>query len=155
MESELKDDEISIEIDEWNLSNQRVYLYDKLTDKDYPLHNEKAIINLEKGKYSGRFFITFSKKKEQILDIDNNFLSDKVSIFYKESTKEINIIHNNNFNISKVELYSILGQKINSWKYKNNNNGDLKLKISSISKSVYLCKITTNKGKISQKIILK
>ncbi len=147
-----KNDEISIEIDEWNLKNKRVYLYDNVTNTHYPLHKEKAVINLEKGEYSERFYIKFSKKHE-VLNIDDTILSNNTFVFYDKINKEVNIKTNNGINVSKVELYSILGQKINTWKIKNQSK--IKLKINNKSKSVYICKITTNKGKISKKIILK
>ncbi|KGL63157.1 MAM domain protein [Polaribacter sp. Hel1_85] len=148
-----KDNEISIEIDEWNLNNNAVYLFDKITNKFYPLHEAKAVISLEKGKYSERFFITFTKKQKHTLAIDENLLSDKVSVFYDKFSKEINININDDINIYKVELYSIIGQKINSWRITNNNK-EFKQKINSKSKSVYLIKIITNKGKIAKKIII-
>ncbi|ARV14637.1 CUB domain-containing protein [Polaribacter sp. SA4-12] len=150
-----KDNEISIEIDESNINNQRIYLFDKLENKFYPLHDEKAIIDLEKGEYGGRFFITFTDKQQYVLGIDDNILSTNLSLFYDNLDKEINIKLNDDITISKIELYSILGQKINSWKILKNNEKQIKLKINSISKSVYICKITTNKGKISKKIIIK
>ena len=149
-----KDEEISIEIDDWNISNQEVYLYDKLLEKSYPLYQEKTILDLKKGLYNDRFFITFSKKKDAILGIDDNLLSNNISLFYDKNSKEINISINNETTISRVELYSVLGQKINSWKFNENTKEELKLKINSISKSVYICKIITNKGKISKKIII-
>jgi hypothetical protein len=149
-----KDEEISIEIDDWNISNQEVYLYDKLLEKSYPLYQEKTILDLKKGLYNDRFFITFSKKKDAILGIEDNLLSNNISLFYDKNSKEINISINNETTISRVELYSVLGQKINSWKFNENTKEELKLKINSISKSVYICKIITNKGKISKKIII-
>ena len=148
-----KEEEISIEIDELNIRNKRVYLFDQLENEFYPLHEEKATINLEKGEYRDRFFITFTDKQEYVLEIDDTILSSNLSIFYDTAAKEINIKLNDDTTISKIELYSILGQKINSWKISNNN--EEKLKLNSISKSVYICKITTNKGKISKKIIVK
>ncbi|MEO9570721.1 MAG: MBG domain-containing protein [Polaribacter sp.] len=148
-----KDDEISIEIDEWNLVNQRVYLYDNLLHRFYPLHTEKANLNLQKGEYIERFYIVFTK--EQVLSTNEEFLSNNINIFYDDKLREININLNDNLNVSNVELFSILGQKINTWNYKENYDNNLKLKINQISKSIYICKIKTNKGEISKKIIIK
>ena len=150
-----KNDEISIEVDEWNLQNQRLYLYDNLLHKFYPLHEDKVLLNLEKGSYSERFYLTFSKKQEQILNTNDAFLNNNLAIYYDNILKEININISNNLIVNKVELYSILGQKINTWNFKNQNESELNLKINSISKSIYICKITTDKGKISKKIIIK
>ena len=148
-----KDDEISIEIDEWNLENQNVYLFDKQTNQYYSLHDDKATINLEKGEYRERFFITFSN--EQTLGVNEGILSKNILVFYNKRTKEINVKLNNALKIKEVKLYNILGQKVKQWKFNKNQLSEQKLKINAQTKSVYICKIITDKGKISKKIITK
>ncbi|QNM86738.1 choice-of-anchor J domain-containing protein [Polaribacter pectinis] len=149
-----KDDEITIQIDEWNLRDQRVFLYDNHTGIYYPLKNNKAVLNLEKGTYENRFFITFSEKQEALSTTDDNYLANNISIFYNKKENAININPTNNINLVNAELYSILGKKIYSWKFSENENQNKKLKINSLSKTVYILKIDTDKGKISKKIII-
>ena len=150
-----KDDKITIEIDEWNLQNQRVFLFDSLEHKFYPLHNNKAELELQKGKYEERFFFTFSKKIAQVLNSDYAFLNENVNVFYDGTEEELNINLSNNLQVKKVEMYSILGQKVNTWKFKESDENKIKLKIKSKLNQIYICKITTNKGEISKKIIIK
>ncbi|WP_299064586.1 MBG domain-containing protein [uncultured Polaribacter sp.] len=150
-----KNGQISIEIDEWNINDQDVYLFDKLKNEFYLLNNQKAILNLEKGVHSNQFFITFTKKLKQVLSVEEDIASDSnLAIYLNNSTKEININPSNNISVLKVELYSILGQKVNFWNIKDNKTDDLKLSVNSISKGVYITKVTTNRGIISKKIII-
>lgn len=148
------DDEITIQIDEWNLRDQRIFLYDNVTETSYPLKNEKVTLSLDQGIYENRFFITFSEKQEILSNEDNFLNNNNISIFYHTRDKEINVNPTNNIQLEKAELYSILGKKIYSWKFHKNQNQNKKLKINTLSKTVYILKLFTDKGKISKKIVI-
>ncbi|WP_299062372.1 T9SS type A sorting domain-containing protein, partial [uncultured Polaribacter sp.] len=150
-----KDGEISIEIDEWNLEDQLVYLFDKLTNTSYPLHEQEAVLNLNTGVHSDRFFLTFTTKQKAVLSVEQDELSgDNVTIYYNSATKEININPNNDVRVLKVDLYSILGQKVNTWNFTDTFNDQIKLSTTSLASAVYLTKVTTNKGVFSKKLVV-
>ncbi|TMM28767.1 T9SS type A sorting domain-containing protein [Polaribacter aestuariivivens] len=146
-----KKDAISIEIDEWNLENTELFLLDKLTNKSYELHNGKAELELEKGTYSERFYITFKSTKTLSTD---DVVAQNVSIFYDKLNSEININPINNVAIKNAKLYSILGQEVKNWKFVSEENTSKKLKINHLSKAVYVLKIKTDRGDVSKKILI-
>ena len=66
---------------------------------------------------------------------------------------ELVINNKNNLEISKVELFNIMGQKIKEWKNIENKTEN-RLQLNKLSASIYIVKIQSPKGKISKKIII-
>ncbi|QTD38314.1 proprotein convertase P-domain-containing protein [Polaribacter batillariae] len=147
-----KKDAVSIEIDEWNLENTSLFLLDKLTNISYDLAKGKVDLELEKGTYSNRFYITF--KNSQTLSNDDDLAERNVSVFYSKPNREIHVNTINGTTVQKASLYSILGQEINSWKLKNEALEKTILKVNNLSKAVYILKLKTDKGEVSKKILI-
>ena len=145
-----QDDEISLEIDEINFDNSNLYILDKLENKTYNLKEGKVKFNLPKGEYTDRFFLAF--KESVVLSTEDNILTNDFSIFYNKTDKNINIELLNGLEMSKVNLYSILGQEINTWSLNNENKKILDVK--NLSKAIYIIKIKTNRGDVSKKILI-
>jgi hypothetical protein len=145
--------ELSINIYQWNLPNQNIYLIDKLTNKQYLLNENAANLNLDKGDYLDRFFIGF--KIQGALNLENSLSDEDITLFYDENLKEINISSFNNFTINTAKIYSILGQEINFYNLTNQKQSEYKLKTTTIKDGIYIIQLTTDKGIYSKKIILK
>ncbi|AQS93534.1 hypothetical protein BXQ17_05280 [Polaribacter sp. BM10] len=145
-----QDDEISLEIDEINFDNSDLYILDKLENKTYNLKEGKVKFNLPKGEYTDRFFLAF--KESVVLSTEDNILTNDFNIFYNKTDKNINIELLNGLEMSKVNLYSILGQEINTWSLNNENKKTLDVK--NLSKAIYIIKIKTNRGDVSKKILI-
>uniref|UniRef100_UPI0035C862C1 T9SS type A sorting domain-containing protein n=1 Tax=Polaribacter sp. TaxID=1920175 RepID=UPI0035C862C1 len=145
-----QDDEISLEIDEINFDNSDLYILDKLENKTYNLKEGKVKFNLPKGEYTDRFFLAF--KESVVLSTEDNILTNDFNIFYNKTDKNINIEMLNGLEMSKVNLYSILGQEINTWSLNNENKKTLDVK--NLSKAIYIIKIKTNRGDVSKKILI-
>ena len=129
--------------------NRKVYLTDKVTNTKYNLEN-KITISLTQGIYEDRFYISFSSTT---LGLDDELLKQNVSVFFNNTTKEIQISKKTDIIIQSVELYNIIGQKVKNWKKLNQNLKEITLPINSVSNAVYIIKVNTSKGKISKKII--
>ncbi|WP_439127439.1 GEVED domain-containing protein [Polaribacter sp.] len=142
--------EVSIEIDEWKTENKNVYLFDKVEDVFYLLNSEKANLDLEKGLYENRFYITFNNSK--ILNT-KDIVSEDIHIFLNRNQKIININSDNNILIKEANLYNILGQKINSWDFAKKTYKTI-LDVKNIKPSIYILQLKTNKGTISKKILI-
>jgi len=140
----------NFQIDEWNLDNQDVFLYDTLANEYYKLGDEPIKIKLEKGTYTDRFFIRF-KDENATLQVDS-FLKNLLNTYYNKDSEEIVIKVPKDVVITDVELFSILGQKIGHWNM--NDNNDLKIKVKNIATNVYIVKVKTDKGNITKKIII-
>ena len=131
--------------------NHPIYLYDAVDEISYTL-TYPTEINLAIGTYTDRFFITF-KPLGTVLN-NNEEVIDNNSIYYDSENNEIVIKTINNSEIEKVELYNILGQKINNWNNFILQKNETRLKINKLSTAVYFVNLKTNQGKISKKIII-
>ncbi|WP_347174419.1 choice-of-anchor L domain-containing protein [Polaribacter uvawellassae] len=129
--------------------NRNVYLTDKVTNIKYNLKNT-VTISLTQGVYEDRFYISFSTTA---LGLDDELLKQNISVFFNNTTKEIQISKKTDITIQSVELYNIIGQKVESWSNFNQNLKEIKLPINAISNAVYIIKISTTNGKLTKKII--
>ena len=143
---------INLEIDETNIVRQEIYLTDKLTNTQYLLTKEQALFNLEPGEYKDRFYLTFTKNR--VLSTEDNILNENISIFYDSKNKEVNINKLEKMQLQKVEMYSILGQKVNSWKILEEQKTNIKLYTNKPT-GVYIVKVFSEEGETSKKILIK
>ncbi|KGL63158.1 T9SS type A sorting domain-containing protein [Polaribacter sp. Hel1_85] len=136
-------------VDEQQNIDQPFYLLDKVTGVYYDF-TETFELNLEKGIYSDRFYITFNN---EVLSTENNILNKELAIFMDNNSKEIVIQNLNNINITKIELFNILGQRVKQFE-DIENESENRLKVSKLSSTVYIVKIQTEKGNLTKKIMI-
>ena len=81
-------------------------------------------------------------------------MSTKEKVLEKVVLKESNSL--NNEIINEVSLFSILGQKIETWKIVNQNQQQITIKTKGLSKGVYIVQANSIDSKhFSKKIIIK
>ncbi|WP_343328691.1 T9SS type A sorting domain-containing protein [Polaribacter staleyi] len=142
---------VFIRIDELENINQKIYLFDALENTTTELKfNELVELQLSKGIYENRFFITFTPAKtlitrDEIYDIH-------LRTYMDERSGNLLIINNTNLVIENVEIFNVLGQKIKKWKL-NISDEKLDLEVGSLSSSIYIVSIKTNKGTFTSKIL--
>ncbi|QTE23004.1 T9SS type A sorting domain-containing protein [Polaribacter cellanae] len=133
---------------------REIFLKDKLENKTYSLSNNNEIaLQLKKGTYSGRFFITF--KQENVLSTNdvNTPLSKEFTLFLDNDNKELVLQNNANLQIRKAILFNLLGQKVASWNtFKTSFEN--RLKVKNLSEAIYIVNIQTDKGLVSKKVFL-
>ena len=139
-----------IMIDEVENIEHQISLVDKVENKTYDLISGSVELNLAKGSYKDRFYLTFYK--QAALGIDDEILSKNLSVFTDNGNKELVIKNNNNLTVKNVEIHNILGQTLQSWKI-NNNSKETRLDLNTFSSAVYIVKVKTDKGILSKKII--
>jgi len=139
-------------------NNVQMYIKDKSTLRFHKINNKPFEMNLEIGNYFDRFSLVFtpSEKSEQNeeesgLDIEDDMLESKVQVCMNNETSEIKITRSINIAFKSVELYNILGQKMQSWN-KNLDYTSLTLPVN-LAAGVYLVQINTSKGMTSKKIV--
>ncbi len=145
--------QISIGIDEMIEYNGNAYINDKVTGNSYPIINNKAVIDVEVGTYTDRFVLAFSPSNILSSTTDNAINNE--TIIYTDNKNELLIIKKQQeLTISKVEVYSMIGNKVTSWSI-DEQQQTLELNLSNkIPTGVYVVKLNTNKSDISKKIII-
>ncbi|WP_298880863.1 T9SS type A sorting domain-containing protein [uncultured Polaribacter sp.] len=143
---------VSITVDEMKNITDKVYITDKLTGESYEIINNKANLTLEEGTYSDRFVLAF--KPSSALSTEDNILNGFTNIYADNLNKQLVISKKESIFIEQVEMYSILGRKVSSWKITEQKD-KLELKIKEqLPTGFYIVKMKTDKGEVSKKIII-
>ena len=130
--------------------NRTVYLTDKVTELKYDLSN-LVDLTLTPGTYEDRFYISFSPKT---LSVDDEILNQEVRVYFNDQSKEVKVLVKPSINVNNIEIYNLLGQKVNKWSSFNQTNQEISLPINKLSSAVYIIKIYTDKGTVSKKIVI-
>lgn len=128
-----------------------IYLYDNATNTYNNLREQAYVVNLAAGTFENRFSLRFSTGAA--LSTQDN-LWNGLQIIHAQNTQMVTIKNNAlQVNITGVELYNLLGQKISTWSMENQNQEEINLKVDQTSSGTYLVKVITNKGNMTKKIV--
>ena len=85
----------------------------------------------------------------RIVCLNENYLA-----IYTDNIKNIiTVIKSEKTSITEIELYNILGSKIQQWNPKNNDNINVKIN-QQLPIGIYIVKLKTSNGEISKKIFI-
>ncbi len=150
-----------IEIELTDLENfkgyKNVYVYDSLLGTYTKINNKSYKISLDAGEYSNRFYITFTKaKNEGTLDITENELENSV-VNYLNSSNEIYIRVPEGVNVKQVYLVNLIGQAVKTWNITNTTNlsgSEIRIPVRHISEGTYIVNVETDTNNFNKKIII-
>jgi Fe-S cluster assembly iron-binding protein IscA len=134
------------------LTNQAVFIEDKLTNTVFDLKTGNYPFNTAAGTFNERFVLKYTNK---ILSVDQTDKVDGILAFYSNNYKTL-IIKNNlaDATVNSVALFNLLGQKIENWDVSDSEQTNLQIPIKNISSGIYIVKVKTTKGESSKKIIV-
>ena len=130
-----------------NFSDISIFLNDKLTGKLYNLSEKDISLDLLQGNYSDRFSIIF---KYELLKDDTY---EYVKLYHNKDVNNIIIRKSNPIDIQQIKIYDINGKMVFENTIEKQNNRLELLLDRKFSSGVYIIKLTTNKGVISQKTV--
>jgi hypothetical protein len=135
-----------------SLTNQAVFIEDKLTNTVTDLKSGNYTFKTVAGTFNDRFVLKYTNKTLSVEAMDKE---DGILVFYSNNYKTL-IIHNNvmDSTVNTVTLYNITGQKISNWDVKDSEQTTIQIPIKSISSGIYVVKVNTTKGESSKKIIV-
>ena len=144
----------TIDIDEVDglLTNQAVYLEDKVTNTVSNLKNSSYTFTTAKGTFNDRFVLRYTDKT---LSIDDTDKEDGILVFYSNNYKTL-IIKNKvmDSTVNSVALFNMAGQNIEKWDVKDSGQTNIQIPIKNIPSGIYIVKVKTTKGESSKKIIV-
>jgi hypothetical protein len=132
--------------------SQDIFIYDNETQIYHDIKAQDFEIGLPAGTLENRFSLRFTNPSA--LETNENEL--QVGITHSQMDNMVNI--NNELAgviIKSVSLYNLLGQVVISWDIKNQDQTAMHLPVSGLSTGGYIVKIITDKGNISEKILVK
>ena len=137
------------------LSNQPVFIEDKVTNTITNLKTGNYIFTTAAGTFDDRFVLRY---KDKMLSIDETEaeVNNGIIALYSNNYKTL-IIRNNvkEATVNSVMLYNITGQKIANWDVKGSEQTSIQIPIKNLPAEIYVVKIKTTKGDFSKKIIVK
>ncbi len=137
-----------------------IFIKDNLTGKIHNISKTSFEIELTAGKYTDRFALTFKTQKLVAEDVKAEVLIPAVTqpiiegihVFMNNTIKELQIKNNSDDEISSVELFNYLGQRVNLWN-SNLNVRTVSLPINT-STGIYMVQINTKTGSEVQKVVV-
>ena len=125
---------------------QPLYLVDKLNDTETILNTNPIPLNLDKGTYNNRFYVTFKSKKT--LSTDTTDAMSSLSIFYDSNEKSLKLKKASSIVVTEIKLFNSIGIHIKDWKNKEH------ISVDDVSKGLYIVKLKTSEGEISKKVLI-
>jgi len=134
------------------LTNQAVFIEDKLMNTVFDLKSGNYTFTTVAGTFNERFVLRYNNKT---LSVDEKDKEDEILVFYSNNYKTL-IIHNNVVDsiVNSVTLFNITGQNILNWDVKDGEQTNIQIPIKNISSGIYIVKVKTMKGESSKKIIV-
>ncbi len=144
----------SIAIDELDgvfSGNQSVYLRDNLLHIDHDLKESAYTFYANSGTFNDRFELVYVSNP-----LNTNISSEVKPIVYFANSNNILYIKNNSINttIKTASLFNLLGQSIANYTIDKTNQENIQIPIHNLASGTYLVKIYTDKGSITEKIIV-
>lgn len=132
-------------------TGQSIFIYDNVLDSYNDIREQAYEVVLPAGTNDSRFSLRF---KDKTLNVKQNSING-IKIAHIQNGN-ILVINNNSLDITveKVTLYNILGQSISSWKIENQDQQNIRIPLKNISSGIYIAKVKTANGDITQKIIV-
>ena len=133
------------------LTNQSVFIEDKLTNTITDLKSGNYTFSTLAGTFNDRFILKYANNA---LGLEKDKV-DGIMVLYSNNYKTL-IIRNNTLDstVNTVTLFNMTGQKISDWEVKNYEQTNIQIPIKHISSGIYIVKIKTTKGESSKKIIV-
>ena len=125
----------------------KVYLYDNVNNSYVLLDNDDKFFSFNSNGQtieSNRFFLYTTK---ETLNLETNEV-DKLNIFYNQ--KKVTIIRLSQETL-EFTIYNLLGKNVMKKTLKNNENS---VDVSFLSKGVYVINVSSEKQRVSKKIII-
>ncbi|KAA5821894.1 choice-of-anchor D domain-containing protein [Algibacter amylolyticus] len=134
-------------------SSKNIYVHDIELNTYHNLQESAFTILLTPGEYKDRFELTFSN--QEALSVEN---IEEIDLqVYFSNNKESLIINNPKLlNIKSVEMHNILSQSVFKLNAENDklNENYLEFPVKQIHSGVYIINLTTDKNKISKKVLV-
>lgn len=128
-----------------------VILYDAYADTETVLNDEDYSFSVDasipESLESSRFQITFDNTT---LSTNNPEMANAINLYPNPAKNQLNISGLNQFENVEVSVFNMIGQELKNVEFDNELS---KLNLSELSNGVYLVKINTAEGNLTQRII--
>jgi hypothetical protein len=145
-------------------SNRKVFIFDNETGLYHNIKTQPFKVKLDVGVYNNRFYLTFTNRNNTIASTtgknntiaENPSVSESIEVKFENTNQVVQITNEYiDVTVNQVYLYNLVGQLINVWDVRNENQTNIQIPMSSNSTGVYIVKVETTNGSFSKKISIK
>lgn len=129
-----------------------IYVHDILLNTYHDLRASDYTFNLDAGTYLDRYEITFANSDDALSTADHEL--NNVQVYYKNANESIVLINPALQQIKTIELFNMLGQRIQRFDTIENSNHS-EYQVRNLSTGTYIIKIYTETGSFSKKVLVK
>jgi hypothetical protein len=131
--------------------NLSLFIKDNSTGQTHQINDKVFKMYLEAGIYKDRFKLVFQSNKNRLLSTEKVDIIEYFTVFYDSKVKELNIVLEQDIQVSNVDIYNFAGRKITSLKTTSRENA-IPIKMDN---GVYIVKLNTENGISTKKILIK
>ncbi|MBU2949941.1 hypothetical protein KO493_04435 [Tamlana agarivorans] len=128
-----------------------LYIKDRFTNKTYAINEGVFKMNLEAGAYLNRFSLVF--KSDDTLSAAEETLEHGLSVYMRNTTKELQIRNTTSSKLLGVKMYNTLGGLVGVW-VENLEASVTLLPVDKMSTGVYLVYLESDIGVVVKKVII-
>lgn len=143
-------------------ANRKIYIFDRQTGLYHNIKTHSFKVMLETGVHDNRFYLTFTNKNSSVATnqvktiSDVATVNDTINVKYENTNQVLQITNGDkDTTINQVYLYNLVGQLVNTWDVRNENQANIQIPMTSNSTGIYIVKIDTTNGNISQNVSIK
>ena len=147
--------DISIDEVDGLLTNQTVFLEDKLTNTVFDLKSGNYTFKTTAGTFNDRFVLKY-QNANKTLNVDEMDKADGILVLYSNNYKTL-IVQNKivDATVNSVSLFNMAGQSIAVWNFKEwEEQTNIQIPIKNLSSGIYIVKVQTTKGESNKKIVV-
>lgn len=134
-----------------SLTNQAVYIEDKLTNTIFDLKSGNYTFSTVAGTFDDRFTLKYTNKT---LSVDTMDKEDGIMAFYSKNYITLIIKNNTDLIVNSVALFNMTGQNIDNWDVNDGEQSTIQISTKNINSGIYIVKIKTSKGESNKKIMV-
>ena len=127
------------------LNSNTVYLKDNLLNKTHNLSASDYTFTSGAGEFNNRFEITFNN---QTLAVEDVILNKNTIKIVELDNDYVQFSASNNLNIKSVDIFDVLGRQL--YQFEGKSASEI-YKLSNLSNSVYIAKVTLSNGAVITK----
>ncbi|WP_168710286.1 choice-of-anchor D domain-containing protein [Flavobacterium sangjuense] len=135
---------------------QEIYIYDSEDDTYNSIKSENFKVSLPVGTFENRFSLRFMQSPTSLSTLKDDTVNYGIVLTHSQADNMINIKNElEDTTVKSVALFNMVGQNIMNWTADKENQNSIQLSASGLSKGTYVVKVSTDKGIIAKKILIK
>lgn len=142
--------------------NRKIFIFDTETGIYHNIKTQPFKVKLDIGVFNNRFYLTFTNRNTAIASTiigsksSTEIESENIDVKFENTNQVLHITNEDTkATVTQIYLYNLVGQLVNVWDVRNENQNNIQIPMTSNSTGVYIVKVATTNGSFSKKVSIK